>query len=91
MAYLIHHTLTRNGIYTVGSQTPYPLMKKSLTDKSQCKKNSETKQSTLFPFKTNGRKCDFESPIHGVINSGKIEGAYFGQKSYIMTFSENKV
>ena len=42
----------------------------------------------------NGRKCDFEGSIPGIINSGKIEGAYFGrvrsifflQKSYIMTF-----
>ena len=26
-------------------------------------------------FKTNVRKCDFECQIHGIINSGKIEGA----------------
>ena len=32
----------------VGSETPYPLMKKILTDKSQHKKNSETNKSTLF-------------------------------------------
>ena len=33
----------------------------------------------FFSFKTSGRKCDFECPIHGIINSGKIEGAYFGR------------
>ena len=35
-------------------------------------------QINIFsPFKTNVRKChDFECPIHGIINSGKIEGAF---------------
>ena len=80
MAYLIHHTLNRNGIYTGGKPNPIPFDEKSLTEKSQCKKNSKTKKSTLFfPFKTNGRKYDFECPIHGIINRGKIEGAYFGR------------
>ena len=52
----------------------------------------------FFPFKTNGRKCDLECPIHGIINSCEIEGAYLGrvlsifdQKHYIMTFSEKNV
>ena len=82
----------------VGSQTPYTLMKKSLTDKSQRKKNSEAKNQHFFSFKTNGRKYNFECPIHGIINSGKIESAYFGrvrsifdQNSYIMTFTYNNI
>ena len=37
------------------------------------------KRKIYFPFKTNGREFDFECPIHGIINSGKIEGAYFGR------------
>ena len=82
MAYLVHNTLTRNGIYTGGKPNPVPFDEKSLTDKSQCKKNSETKnQHFFFPFKINGRKCDFECPIQGIINSGtsNIEGVYFGR------------
>ena len=79
MAYLVHHTLNRNGLYTGGKPNPIPFDEKSLTDKSQCKKNSETKKSTLFLFKTSGRKCDFECPVHGIMNSGKIEGAYSGR------------
>ena len=58
MAYLIHHTLNRNGIYTGGKPDTVPFDEKSLT---------------------NGRKCDFEYPIHGRINGGKIEGAYFAR------------
>ena len=79
MAYLVHRTLNRNKIYTSGKPNPMPFDETSLTDKSQCKKNSETKNQHFFPFKTNGRKCDFECPIHGIISSGKIEGAYFGR------------
>ena len=77
MAYLVYHTLKRHGMYTGGKLNPVPFDEKSLTDKSQCKKNSETKESTLcVSFKTNGRtlKREFECPIHGIINSGKIEG-----------------
>ena len=33
----------------------------------------------FFPFNTNGRHCDFECPIHRIINSGQIEGANFGR------------
>ena len=54
------------------------------------------KRTLYFPFKTNGRKCHFECPVHRIINC-KIEGAYlcrvrsiFLPKNYIMTFSENK-
>ena len=75
MAYLVHHSLNRNGIYTNGKPNPVPFDEKSLTDKSQCKTNSETKNSALFSIQTNGRKCDFERAIHGIINSGKIEAA----------------
>ena len=53
-----------NLLIPVGIETYYPLMK--------------TNQH-FFSFKTNGRKCDFGSPIHGIINSGQIEGAYFGR------------
>ena len=48
MACLVHHTLNRNGIYTGRKPNPVPFDEKSLTDKSQCKKNSGTKKSTLF-------------------------------------------
>ena len=79
MAYLVHHTLNRNGTYTNGKRNPLFIHGKSPTDKSRYKKKSETNKSTPFPFKTYGRKCDFECPIHGIINSGKIEGAKFGR------------
>ena len=80
MTYLVRHTLNRNGIYTGGKLNPVLFDEKSPTDKSQHKKNTETlKINTFFLFKTNGRKCDFECPIHAIINSGKIEGAYFGR------------
>ena len=78
MAYLVQHTLNRNGIYTGGKPNPVSFDEKSLIDKSQCNKDSETKNQYFFPLKTNGRKYDFECPIHVKINSGKIEGAYFG-------------
>ena len=48
MAYLVHHALNRNGIYTGGKPNPVPFDEKNLTDKSQCKKISETKKSTRF-------------------------------------------
>ena len=79
MAYLVHHTLNRNGTYTGGKRNPQPIHGKSPTDKSQYSKKAETNKSTLFPFKIYGRKCDFECLIHRIINSGKIEGAYFGR------------
>ena len=46
----------------VGSQILY-----SLTDKSQCKKNLGTKESTLFSIQNHRRKYDFECPIHWII------------------------
>ena len=52
--------------------------KVSLINRS-AKRTRRLKNQHFFPFKTNGRKCDFERPIHGIINSGKIEGAYFGR------------
>ena len=51
MAYLVHHTLNRNGMYTGGKPNPVPFDEKSLTDKSQCKKTSETKENTFFHSK----------------------------------------
>ena len=49
MAYLVHHTLNRNGIYTGGNPKPTN-DEKSLTDKSQCKKNLETNKKSTFFF-----------------------------------------
>ena len=48
-------------------------------DKSQYKQKPETNKSTLFSIQSQWKKCDFECPIHGIISSGKIEGAYFGR------------
>ena len=79
MAYLVHHTLNRNGTYTGGRRNPLPFLENITTDKSQHKKNSETSKLTLFSFKSSGRKCDLERPIHGIINSCEIEGAYLGR------------
>ena len=97
MVYLVHHTLNRNRTYTGGKRNPLPFDQKSLTDKSKHKTNSETYKSTLFfPFKTSGWMCDFECPIHGIINSGEIAGACFGRvfsffwpKKLHNDFSEN--
>ena len=62
-------------------QNPLLIHGKSPMDKSQYKKKSETNKSTLFSIQNLWKKvwCDFECPIHGIINSGKIEGAYFGR------------
>ena len=79
MVYLDHHTLNRNGTYTCGKRNSLPFDENIITDKSQYKKNSETCKSTLFPLKTDGRKCDLECPMHGIINSCEIEGAYLGR------------
>ena len=83
MAFLAHHTLNRNGTYTGGKRNPLHFDENIITDKSQHKKNSEISKSTVFffffPFNTNGRKCDLECPIHGIINSCEIEGAYLGR------------
>ena len=63
----------------MGSQTPYRLVKKVSLINRGAKRTQRLNNQHFFPFKTNGRKCDFECPIHGIINSGKIEGAYFGR------------
>ena len=73
MAYLVHHTLNRNGTYTGGKRNPLPFDENIITDKSQHKTKSETSKATLFPFKTNGRKCELECPIHGIINSCELK------------------
>ena len=77
MAYLVHHTLNRDGTYTGRKRNHLPFDKNTITDKSQHKINSEASKSTFFPL--NGRKCDFECPIHRIIDSCEIEGAYFGR------------
>ena len=77
MAYLVHHTLTLNGTYTGGKRNPSPIHGKSPTDKSQYKKKSETNKSTLFfPFKTYGRKCDFECALTVVKLKARISVGY---------------
>ena len=48
MAYLVHHTLNRNGTYTGGKRNPLAFDENIIIDKSQHKKNSETSKSTLF-------------------------------------------
>ena len=48
MAYLVHHTLNRNGTYTSGKRNSLPFDEKAFTNKSQHKKTSETSKSTLF-------------------------------------------
>ena len=70
----------------MGSQTPYHLMKKvSLINRSA--KRTQRLKIPFFPFKTSGRKYDFECPIHGIIHSGKIEGAYFDRvRSFFFFF-----
>ena len=80
MAYQVHHTLNRNGTYTGGTGNPLPFDENIITDKSQHKKELRDWQiNAFFPFKTNGRKCDLECPIHRIINSCEIEGAYLGR------------
>ena len=41
--------------------------------------STSLKFDLFFLFKTNGRKCDFEYPIHVIINSCEIESMYFGR------------
>ena len=77
MAYLVHHTLNRNGTYTGRKRNPLPFDGNIITDKSQHKKRLANQR--FSPFKTNGRKCDLECPIHGIIDSCEIEGAYLGR------------
>ena len=79
IAYLVDHTLNRNGTYTGGKRNPLPFDENIFTDKSQHKKNSETANQHFLPFKSSGRKCDLACPIHGIINSCEIEGAYLGR------------
>ena len=78
MAYLVHHTLNRNGTSTGGKRNPLRFEENIITDKSQHRRTQRLANLHFFSFKTNGRKCDFECPIHGIIKSCEIEGAYFG-------------
>ena len=59
----------------VGGQIPYRLMNKVSLINRNAKRTQRLKHQ-FFPFKTNGRKCDFDCPIHRII---KTEGAYFGR------------
>ena len=79
MAYLVHHTLSRSGTYAGGKRNPLPIHGSSPKDKSQYKQKPETNNQHFFPFKTNGKRYGFKCPMHGIINGGEIEGAYFGR------------
>ena len=59
MAYLVHHTLNRNGIYIGGKPNRVHFDKKSFTDTPQCNKNSEDKKSTLFSIQNQWKKVRF--------------------------------
>ena len=78
MAYLVHHTLNRKATYTSGKRNPLPIHGKELSPwiTRSTKRSQRLTNQHFFPFKTYGRKCNFECPIHGIINSGKVEGAY---------------
>ena len=56
MAYLVHHTLNRNEIYTGRKPNPVIFDEKSLTDKWQCKKNSEIKNQHVFSIQNQWKK-----------------------------------
>ena len=86
MAYLVHHTLNRNGTYTDGKRNLLVFDEKIITDKSQHKKSSETSKSTPFSIQNQWKKCDFEYLIHGIINSCEIEDVYFGRVLSIFFF-----
>ena len=76
MAYLVHHTLNRNGTYTGGKRT-YQFMDKVLRINRSTNRSQRLTDQHFFPIKTNGKKCDFDCPIHWIFNSGKIEGVIF--------------
>ena len=71
------YTLNRNGTYTGGKRNPLSFDESFITDKSQ--QTQKPANQHFFRFKTNGRKCDLECPIHGIINSCEIKGAYLGR------------
>ena len=66
--------VTRGGVG--GGETPYPLMKTLSLINRSTKRTQRLANQRFFPFNTNGRKCDLECPIHGIINSCEIEGVY---------------
>ena len=56
MAYLVHHTFNQNRTYTGVKLNPLPFDEKSLTNKLQHKKNTETNKSTIFPIQNQWKK-----------------------------------
>ena len=56
IAYLVHHTLNRNGTYTGRKLNPLSFDEKSLTNESQHKSNSETNKSTFFAIQNQCKK-----------------------------------
>ena len=63
----------------MGSENAYLLIKTLSLINRSTKRTQRLANQHCFPFKTNGRKCDLECPIHGIINSCEIEGAYLGR------------
>ena len=57
----VSSTLNRNWIYTGGKPNPVPFDEKSLIDKSQCKKNSETNQYFFCLPPSGGKQLDWNS------------------------------
>ena len=98
MAYLVHHTLNRNGTYTGGKRNLLPFDEKISTDKSQQKKkkkkSSETNRSTpFFHSKVTEESVILNFQYTGLSTVVKLKACilvgyfpFFDQKSYIMTF-----
>ena len=63
----------------VGSKTPYPFMDKVLRINRSTNRSQRQTNQHFFSIQNHWKQWDFECPIHGIINSGKIEGAYFGR------------
>ena len=80
MAYLVYHTLNRNGTYTGGKPNPLPIHGKSPTDKSQY---TESQKSVILNIQYTGQLTVVK--LKALISVGYVQ--YFEQKSYIMTFS----
>ena len=91
MAYLVYHTLNRNGTYTGGKRNLLPFDEKNITDKSQHKKSSETSKSTLFfHSKPKEERVILNIQYTGLSTVVKLKASilvgyfpFFYQKSYI--------
>ena len=98
MAHLVHHTLNRNGTYTGGRRNLLPFGEIIITDKSRHKKSTETSKSTFFfHLKPMEERVILNIQYTGLSTAVKLKVRilvgyflFFYQKSYIMTFCENK-